>query len=146
MLPLVNKSKARNLINFDYHSDMYGETNGWVDCATWVDYIKWRSTGRYLWIRQNSDLIGDLGSLFGRDDRAAKLESSGWRNIFARTEFFSVPDRLVKNACEVCVCMSPSYALPEHIRSFKWWIKTCGVKYRKGKICEDQWCSYVQLA
>jgi hypothetical protein len=142
MLPLVNKTKARRLLNFDYHSDMYGETDGWINCATWVDYIKWRSEGKYLWIRQESHMLGDLGSLFGQGDKAKKLELSGWKSIHARTDFFSVPDRLIQNACEVCVCMSPDYSLPEHVRSFRWWVKACGVRYRKGKMNEDSWYSY----
>lgn len=141
MLPLVNKTKARGLINFDYHSDMFGETDGYLNCATWIDYIKWKSEGKYLWIRQDSHMRGDIGEMF-EYDRAGAIRISGWKNIFARTDFFSVPDRLVKNACEVCVCMSPSYSLPEHIRSFRWWVEACGIRYRKGKMNEDEWYSY----
>jgi len=60
----VNKSGCINLINVDYHSDIYdiknfdhnGEIN--YNCGTWVNFVNCRNKGRFTWIHPH---IGGKG-------------------------------------------------------------------------------------
>ena len=52
LLPYVDKSRARTLVNVDYHSDLHEANTQEFHCGSWVSFVKWRKQGRYLWVRQ----------------------------------------------------------------------------------------------
>jgi hypothetical protein len=70
----VNRSGCNNLINVDYHSDIYDvKTPRYHDfledhservynCGTWVNFVKFRYKGRFTWIHPH---IHDRGIQYG---------------------------------------------------------------------------------
>jgi hypothetical protein len=50
----LHQPKDDTLINVDYHSDISSENYFGVDkrlnCGNWVDFIKWRNQGNYIWL------------------------------------------------------------------------------------------------
>jgi hypothetical protein len=132
MLKLVNKSTARSLINVDQHSDIYGETDGVITCATWVDYVRWIKDGTYTWVAPgNGFRFFDCGDLFSMSKKKRRITSM-WNNIFLDMQSNPSPKLLASNAVEVCVCMSPSYSYENSIKLFRKWVKDTGIRYRKG--------------
>lgn len=70
----VNRSGCTNLINVDYHSDIYDvKTPRWgrdsespfekkYNCGTWVNFVKFRYRGNFTWIHPH---IHDRGIQYG---------------------------------------------------------------------------------
>lgn len=64
MLPFVDQSEANFLINLDYHSDLADLCikdekpvleNREFNCGTWINWVKCRNKGRFLWIHPHKD-------------------------------------------------------------------------------------------
>ncbi|KKW13214.1 MAG: hypothetical protein UY48_C0003G0036 [Candidatus Gottesmanbacteria bacterium GW2011_GWB1_49_7] len=59
LLPAINRSGCTELWNVDYHSDLENAVDTiqepWrcdeVDCGTWVSFVHWRKTGKFVWVQ-----------------------------------------------------------------------------------------------
>lgn len=148
MLPLVNKSSARILLNLDRHSDLgEGDETEALGCGSWVNYVKWRGEGRYIWVHPDDpDMIGDCNGgpkLFVHKQTAPNLPVS-WGAATHHTfpddrECLDIVVQWLNIADEVCICMSPDYTVDTGVIEFREWVKRSGVKYRKGIKNESDW-------
>jgi hypothetical protein len=49
LLPHINTSGCKTLINIDFHSDLLGEQPEELTEGSWVNYVRWKADGRYCW-------------------------------------------------------------------------------------------------
>lgn len=136
MLPHVNSRKADVLVNVDTHSDICDEAGlNYLNCGTWVSYVKWRKKSDYLWIRSNEVFMGSCNH--GLNWK----EGHGWKS--ARTlrkvekiDLMQILDGY--NITGVGICMSPQYiAKPDLELVFRQIVKMFRIPYRKGRRNED---------
>lgn len=89
MLGAVNNSQAERLVNIDFHSDLCCVDSNLheINCGTWINYITWRSEGKYLWIHSGTAEEGDCGGLYDtvakfRDDSdVTPAQLTGWQDV-----------------------------------------------------------------
>jgi len=148
MLPLVNKSKARHLLNIDTHSDLAPANVAQLDCGSWISYVKWRGEGIYEWVHRSPCAIGDCASavhglIIFRDGQASIDDVTDWRKITHRLSPGAPrPSYIVPQCADICVCMSPDYADDALQDLFTAWRIEHGIKYTKGRRDENygRWC------
>jgi len=81
--------EVRTLVNMDYHSDITNKKNNIpFNEGTWVNFIKWKGEGTYIWIRPLAKLAKPQSR--GRVDRTnlrfgkALAKKAGWKSIRSR--------------------------------------------------------------
>lgn len=135
MLPLVDKSEARRLINFDQYSDLANNDIDELSCGTWVNYVHWRREGTYIWKRcDDAEWVGECGYSF--DKGLKRLRD--WKGCVSHYEpglDISMLSRM--NISEVCVCMSPSFAEEDLQDMFREWVKKYKIPYTRGRLREE---------
>lgn len=115
MLRNVNGSNARVLINVDYHADLCEDDAGGkpptVECGTWINAVKWRKSGSFIWVCPNKKKCYEIGA--GRCDSSRdpetdpfKNRNNGWRKARVRTGLKHVDLSRVK---AVGIAVSPEY-------------------------------------
>jgi len=120
MLRYVNKSKARDLLNVDYHSDLatmpntLGETLDF-NCGTWVSFVKWRGEGSYKWMHPFYDKEKAL--LNGRCDPDEKvftnMSLTNWKDVkMVGLKRIQIPWERVS---DIGICISPDYTNPKDL-------------------------------
>jgi len=87
VLPFVNKHKTKVLMNIDYHSDLCEDDEGGglpaLDCGSWVNHVRWRKSGEYVWVCPNKtncyyDGAGRCDSERDRTTDPFKNRNTGW--------------------------------------------------------------------
>lgn len=134
LLPYVNTSKAKMLINVDQHSDVNSSNIDFLECGTWVSYIKWRHKGEYLWVRNycntrqgncNGSLHWDEGADWGK----IKSDYCDNRHLDL-TEF-------INGCCGIGFCMSPNYSRDVCVDAFRDLVRQFNIPYTKGRKAEE---------
>ena len=143
MLPVINNSRARHLVNLDQHSDL---DNHWhcksLHCGSWVNYVKWRFEGSYMWVRTGNDKItsmvdGDCGYHFDAVPGTPDALAHQWgtlKDMFVWE--YPDPGMMARGAMEIMVCMSPAFSY--WTDTFREWVRDHDIPYKKGRIMEDQ--------
>lgn len=132
MLPLVNASTARTLINIDAHSDLTDDKIDFLQCGTWVSFVKWRKEGQYCWItnpcmKNEGDCNGDAPIFCPRSIRS---DLSDWKQLSRNVRKNLPPiEQLIANCTEISVCKSPRYAEQAEKSIFDNWLKYYQIKY-----------------
>jgi len=142
LLPYVNSSGAKILVNVDRHSDLYHKKIQRLGCGSWVSYVNWRKEGSYLWIR---DSIIKAGSCNFKDNADfSYYETYKKWNAFVDWNESKTIRVLPKNlnidlnrCAGVGVCMSPYYSLHCVANTFKNIVKKYDLLYKKGNRWED---------
>ena len=142
MLSLVNKSKANQLINIDYHSDLATNDVDNLNCGTWVSYVKQRNKSKYKWLHYNDAYDGDCNGaepIFAGIMGTRKKFNRGivdW-NECVHSEvngpvfnFKKMFDR--ERVSQVCICESPSYTDSDILKKFVEWRKNKNISYKRG--------------
>lgn len=138
MLPKVNRSEARTVINIDTHSDFVDTTVTELNCGTWLAYVHWRHEGNYFWIHASSADEGECnGDAIIFSDRGPTRGLSDWFTYDHQRRETPIVDELLKECIEICVCSSPAYSYDELIRVFHVWRKKNNISYQKG-LCDEQ--------
>lgn len=130
LLPHVDKSRARHLINVDYHSDLHNISTKELHCGSWVAYVKWRANGKYTWIRPEKDQSqGRCESLGARWN-----SFTDWRQSCSliRSVHAFRPSKLLPNCSGIGLCMSPAFISREMEEFFKELIRLCKIPYEPG--------------
>lgn len=135
MLNAVNNSSVRVLKNYDLHSDVCILKRCYeLGCGNWVNYVRWRKNGTYIWCRSCSYEEGDCGLDFASRKERKMVD---WGKIITRKITKTPrPSSLVSGASEIWVCMSPAYTAFYNQEVFRHFIKEYKVPYRKGTISE----------
>jgi hypothetical protein len=135
ILPIVNKSKARTLVNIDTHSDLGDRHTEQLNCGTWVSYVKWRQNGHYYWVHKGDVHLGECSChdpIFTK--KRHKISLTEWRKL--RRICDTPPNPLALNLTEIVVCRSPSYSKKELLPVFDTWVR--GVAYIRGQKSDDE--------
>jgi len=146
MLPKVNASKARKLVNLDTHSDMADPSVECLDCGSWVGFVSWRREGHFHWIHAEAMDIGECsGNVRGvpmfRAPGPAYSSNTDWEKItHARKLAPPNLNQLLPTVREVCVCSSPDFAEKDLYRMFMVWKKEHNIPYTKGRRDEGYGC------
>jgi hypothetical protein len=131
MLPIVNASKARLLLNIDAHSDLT-EDPYLLDCGSWVSYVSWASRGTYHWW----DCSHSEGDCSGFNPifmyRTIRHNTTYWNNL-QHTNSNTAPNLSRFKITEVAICMSPEYSDQDLQILFKQWVKKNNIPYIKGR-------------
>jgi hypothetical protein len=140
MLPFVDESGCDTLLNVDTHSDLADTGVNEFSCGTWVSYVKWRATGKYVWQHGYSAYHGDCSSfsnLYRPRPGRQRGEMSGWR--FATHVQNRQMPRLTSAIKSIGVCLSPSYVdfSEETGEIMRNWAKKYGIRYVKGRLDEN---------
>lgn len=145
MLSLVNESRARTLINVDFHSDLAEKDCEEFSCGTWVSYVKWRkeNNASYHWIRPIVDTFeGDCGQKYMFDfDNNLMPGITDWNKIITK---YINPRKLktkyiTKNVSNVSFCLSPTYCNEGLEPIFREIVNKYNLKYKKGRRREDDY-------
>ena len=134
LLPVVNASRARRLVNVDEHSDVTEGDISELDCGSWVSYVRWRAQGHYHWVRNccstsRGNCNGELS--WGEDTEWRKVTSVN------RADHAHVGPDYVTSPRHRCVgvglCMSPSFSTAGLQDLFRRIVAEEGVPYKKGR-------------
>lgn len=115
MLRNVNSSGAKVLVNVDYHADLCEDDPNnkppKIECGTWVNAVKWRKSGCFVWVCPNKSKCYASGE--GRCDSSRdpetdpfKNKNNGWKKTKVRTGLKNVNLSRVK---AVGIAVSPDY-------------------------------------
>jgi hypothetical protein len=133
MLPFVNVSKARQLVNLDAHSDLESRDVITLNCGSWVSYVRWRKEGTYLWIRNEWSLFGSCNG------EARWNKDTDWENTRTERVSKSLQLKSLLNGCVgVGLAMSPWYTSKEHMVLFRILVEEFELPYKKGRMREMQ--------
>lgn len=145
ILKIANKSNARRIVNIDTHSDLSEQDVDELNCGTWVNYVKWRGRGEYVWIHKNHPSGGECTvrhEIFPHKGAARKILSRkhleiniDWKSIKHRCKAAPRPEKF--DLSEIVVCMSPDYSDKELIKIFYEWKRQHGIRYLKGRMNES---------
>jgi hypothetical protein len=129
LLPHVNESKARRLVNVDMHSDFGDPTETYtLECGTWVSYVRWRKEGEYLWVRSLSISEGNCNSYqrwnSGTDWKRTKTIRRSQRQPLTG---------YLRAAVGMGICLSPGFASACVREATRMLIKQYEVPYTKGR-------------
>ena len=133
LLPEVNASGADTLVNIDEHSDLTDRYTTFLDCGSWVSYVKWRKTGRYLWVRPNRSPA--IGACNGSDGWDSATDWDRTNTRYVDPGKMSI-EKYLPDCVGIGICMSPDYATAPVIRVFKDLVKLYDLPYRKGRVKE----------
>lgn len=137
LLKHVNQCSARTLINLDEHSDLGGPMTTKLNCGTWVDYVRWRTEGTYIWIRNRHSFYGDCSA---DDINWSKPVHPSWESLKTRykyglsTQFIN---KLVDNVIAAGLVLSPMYSHSNLEKPFREIVKKYRLRYLKGTRSED---------
>ena len=130
LLPYVDESEARHLVNIDYHSDLNNITVKELHCGSWVSYVKWRAEGKYTWIRPEKD------PSMGRCDSAGSRWNSftDWRYT---SSIIEIPykfrlNKFLPNCAGIGLCMSPAFISQPMREFFLELVRLCEIPYEPG--------------
>lgn len=130
LLPYVNDSGANHLINIDYHSDLNNITVRELHCGSWVSYVKWRTSGKYTWIRPEKDPSRGRCENFGtRWNSYTDWKSA--RSVIEPPAKFR-PTKFLPGCVGIGLCMSPAFINPVMREFFKEFIRLCKIPYESG--------------
>ena len=114
VLPFVNRHKTKVLVNMDYHSDLCEDDKGGppeLDCGSWVNHVKWRREGTYIWVCPNKTNCYEYGGGRCDSERDAstdpfKNRNSGWK----RTKVLSKVKHVnLSRVNAVAIAVSPDF-------------------------------------
>lgn len=130
----VNDSSARCLLNVDQHSDLikpqYCRS---LHCGNWVNYVKWRNEGQYIWLHRHDLVYGECSGMkiFNRGE--TNLELVDWARVdhqyVSHLPAFVSLTRGIRGAGLV---MSPAYSDPGFPEVFKDLVEKYRIRYFKG--------------
>lgn len=132
LLPYVNASRARTLINVDEHSDLASMYVDALDCGSWVAYVRWRDEGRYLWVRSHEDASNGCCSI-----GPPPWDDHDWNVADTR---YADQDKALKglltdDVVGIGVCLSPTYAPIDVYDAARELLQ--GRPYKKGRLNDD---------
>jgi len=133
LLPSINKSGADLLVNVDEHSDLTDTDVNIFECGTWVSYVKWRTRGKYLWIRNQK------GVSHGSCNHGQKFWNSGSDWLTTNTVFEPQEVDLslyLRDCVGIGLCLSPSFCAFGAEDLFKMLVKAFHIPYKKGQADE----------
>jgi hypothetical protein len=119
LLPFVNKHRASILINIDYHADFCEDDRNKhnriilpeLNCGTWVNHVKWRKQGTFIWVCPNKKDCYEQGE--GRCDSSRDHETdpfvndnNGWHRREIRVGLKGIDLQRVK---AIGFALSPDY-------------------------------------
>lgn len=133
LLPFVNKSGARKLINIDEHSDVTCVPQN-LHCGSWVSYVTWRTTGTYYWIRNSSSFSGSCNCTNSWDqglDWAYRCTNYVKETVLAPVDY-------IGGVVGVGICMSPWYSSLAVVETFRELVRKYNLPYKKGRMRETQ--------
>ena len=130
MLPLVNDSPCRDLINIDDHSDLTDTDIDNLNCGTWITYVKWRKEGSYTWVHgpDGWDCNGRDRPIFNKKYIRYKL--SDWK--YLNQSLRKPSQAFIENADQICVCLSPSFSDKPLQEIFHNWRKKYHIQGKRG--------------
>jgi len=121
LIPHINASKAKTVINVDYHSDLADDPQN-SDLplelmeGTWGNFVNFKKDGTFIWVYPNSECwvnrLGKRGS--GRCDESASpfIKNSekicGWKRAKRRKRKLLTKEEW-KNVDRVGISMSPDW-------------------------------------
>lgn len=115
MLRFVNQRNTHCLINVDYHADL-SEDDAYdkppvVECGTWVNSVKWRKKGTFVWVCPNKkkcykEGLGRCDSYRDEKTDPFKKRNNGWHRKQVRVGLKHINFSRV-NA--VAFALSPDY-------------------------------------
>ena len=135
LLPFINASNARTLVNVDEHSDLSVATEHELTCGSWVSYVKWRSDGVYAWLRNSEDT--EHGQCNGRG--SWNMGTDWWVAATACTDpvLYFQRNRGLHYVERVGVCLSPEYTNKRQQKTFYDLLHEYAVPYKKGRLAEE---------
>lgn len=134
LLPFVNASSARKLINVDEHSDLASCDIERLECGSWVSYVRWRRNGEYLWIRNCKAL--HVGNCNGNG--LTWKAGNDWGKTSSRYQpLLPIASLVDRNCVGVGLCMSPDYANPFVQDAFMRVVRSNAIQWRKGRRNEN---------
>lgn len=141
ILPYVNSSKARYLINFDTHSDLAGMDYPILECGTWVSFVDWRRKGSYFWLHRSNCTEGDCNGsppIFYDTIQKGDHSLTDWKSVkHSVTE--KITTRLFNNVVDCGICLSPSYIANDRLEDiFRYMVDLFRIPYTKGRRSENQ--------
>ncbi len=138
MLPLVNRSVANHLLNFDAHSDLCDKEVGFLSCGTWISFVEWRTQGSYRWCHRHCSSGGDCngGDFLFLDPHYCRPTLSDWLSISHQQGDLMPHEILNHDIVDVAVCMSPAFSDPYLIKLFHAWRKEWDLPYKRGRLNE----------
>lgn len=134
MLPHVNHSAARTLVNLDQHSDARDVRVDRFDCGSWISYVNWRKDGQFVWAKNNPDMArGNCNWKFN----APWNQNIGWGLTRADIldQKFNIHD-LLKDAFGIGICLSPAYTYKQVYDAVRPILK--GLPYQPGWTRENE--------
>lgn len=134
MLRFVDESKARTVINLDQHSDIHSKDTDYLDCGSWLSYVKWRKHGKYIWARnyQKTEYGNCNWRHFNWD---GDLDWAEAKSDFFNPKTFDIKELLTQNVSDVCICLSPGYT-PKDVYT-ELYSKLMALPYLKGRLNEN---------
>ena len=167
LLKKINPSKARILYNIDFHSDFVGYMSE-EECvielgedpidSNWVNYVKWRSEGEYVWIHPYEECFHDESRFM---DSCQEGSGACWgcqkNNPFSGAyhdwkivrHYTGIKQIKWKTICGIGISLSQDYLLGNH-KPFDSLVTRLEVKERfyrtlADRYCFDsKWCKMVQ--
>lgn len=136
LLPYVNASRARRLINIDEHSDATAEADS-LHCGSWVSYVKWRYQGEYVWIRNAPGYKGCCNKYYNQWWTWARdIEWDRTSTDYVAEQNLVMMNYLT-NVVGIGICMSPWYSRIPMRDVFKQLVRKYNLPYKKGRIREN---------
>lgn len=134
LLPHVDASAARHLVNIDYHSDLNDITVKELHCGSWVSYVSWRAQGRYTWIRPERDpSVGKCTSEYNRWNAFTDWKST--RSLIVAPHKFRL-NKYLPNCAGIGLCMSPAFISMPMREFFLELVRLCKLPYEPGDLSE----------
>ena len=133
LLQSINRSGADFLVNVDEHSDLTNTDVNIFTCGTWVSYVKWRTQGQYLWVRNQQ------GTNHGNCNHGQKSWNTG-SDWYSTNTIFATQEvdlrQYLKDCVGIGLCLSPSFCVFGAEDLFKMLVKAFHIPYRKGQANE----------
>jgi len=138
LLPYVNSSGADTLVNIDEHSDLCSRDVNSLDCGSWVSFVKWRHSGRYMWYRnRHNDSFGNC-NLREWNYQCQKWDGgSDWKKTSSVYDKSLKIDSFLKRCVGIGICISPGFCSEWAPKLCKDLVHLYGLDYRKGRMNEN---------
>jgi len=144
MLPIVDKSEARRLVNVDTHSDLASKDVKIFSCGSWISYVKWRNKGVYEWWSQERADEGDCsfpneGKPLFSVDRSTRLRRVDWVDVIYKRMCGGIKPvpKMLEDVVHLSICKSPGYSDDKLIPIFNQVVKSEGVRHFRGSLAGD---------
>lgn len=112
LLPFVEASHARTIINIDYHADLadieYADDTRHLEDGTWANFVSWRYMGHFSWYMPNQDCYRYYGRCDNYHNPFVKKtrKHSGWERTSIR---IGLPDIKKFDVVGIGFAISPLY-------------------------------------